>query len=70
MATAKPDQPGMSCGAFLLSLRQTVQTTSAAIKVVALRNIMMVHGLPSASRISGMSMVSVSPPMAVMRRPF
>nr|WP_244750005.1 hypothetical protein [Mesorhizobium sp. L-2-11] len=65
-----PDQPGMSCGAFRLSERHTAQMISAATRVVPVRSRRIVHAPPSASRISGMSMVSVSPPMAVMRRPF
>ena len=59
----------MSFGAFGVSARQTAQMTSAARKVVPVRSIRIDQGSPSASRISGMSTVSASPPIAVISRP-
>ena len=65
----KAGRPGMSCGAFGVSERQTAQMTSAARKVMPVRSIRIDQASPSASRISGMSKVSARPPMAVMSRP-
>ena len=59
----------MRLGAFGLSARQIVQMTSAARKVVPVLSMMIGHGSPSARRISGMSTVSASPPIAVISSP-
>ena len=59
----------MRFGASLRRAGQTAQTTKAATSVVPVRSIIVVQGLPSASRISGMSTVNVNPPKVVIRRP-